>query len=81
MSKIYYTYVLKSRKDKKLYVGQTDNLKKRLLEHNKGVVDSTKTRRPLKLIYYEVCLNKDKSIHREKYFKTGFGRRFLKTRV
>ncbi len=81
MVKIYYTYVLKSKKDNKLYIGHTDNLKRRLTEHNKGFVDSTKTRRPLILVYYEACLDEIKSIHREKYFKTGFGRRFLKTRV
>ncbi len=81
VGKIYYTYVLKSSKDNKLYIGHTNNLKKRLVEHNKGVVDSTKSRRPLKLIYYEACLSEIKSIKREKYFKTGFGRKFLKTRV
>ena len=58
VGKIYYTYVLKSSKDNKLYIGHTNNLKKRLVEHNKGVVDSTKSRRPLKLIYYEACLVK-----------------------
>lgn len=81
MVKIYYTYVLKSKKDNKLYIGYTDNLKRRLIEHNKGFVDSTKTRCPLILIYYEACLDEMKSISREKYFKTGFGRRFLKSRV
>ncbi len=81
VGKIYYTYVLKSNKDNKLYIGHTNNLKKRLIEHNKGVVDSTKPRRPLKLVYYEACLSEAKSIRREMYFKTGFGRRFLKTRV
>lgn len=78
---MYFTYVLKSRKDFKLYIGYTDNLKRRLVEHNKGLVDCTKNRKPLGLIYYEACLDKDKAIKREKYFKTGFGRRFLKSRI
>src|SRR3989338_2453489 len=77
---MYYTYVLRSKADNKLYVGFTNDLKKRVLEHNKGTVQATKTRRPMNLIYYEACLDKDKAISREKYFKTGFGRRFLKSK-
>lgn len=77
----YYTYVLISRKDGKLYVGWTDNIEQRLGKHNAGKVESTKNRVPLELIYFEVCTNKDKAIKREKYFKTGFGRRFLKERI
>ena len=78
---VYYTYVLKSEKDDKQYVGWTVNLKQRLGEHSKGLVEATKNRRPLKLIYFEGCTSKEKAIKREKYFKTGFGRRFLKNRV
>ena len=76
-----FTYVLKSQKDDKLYVGWTNDLKNRILEHNSGNVVATKDRRPLKLIYYEACINKEKAIEREKFFKTGFGRRFLKNRI
>jgi len=78
---MFYTYVLKSKKDNKLYVGFTPDLKKRMLNHNKGLSKATKDRRPLILIYYEACLDKDKALNREKYFKTGFGRRFLKNRI
>ncbi|HDH07428.1 MAG TPA: GIY-YIG nuclease family protein [Candidatus Moranbacteria bacterium] len=78
---MYYTYVLKSKLDKKLYIGFTDNLKNRILSHNKGEVNATRNRRPLELVYYEACKNKTKAIEREKYFKTGFGRRFLKKRI
>jgi putative endonuclease len=78
---MFYTYILISKKDKELYVGFTKDLKKRLVEHQKGLVASTVQRRPLKLIYYEACLNKEDAIKREKYFKTGFGRRFLKNRM
>lgn len=77
----YYTYVLKSSKDHDLYIGWTDNLKKRFKKHNEGKVLSTIYRRPLKLVYCEACLDKQKAIKREKYFKTGFGRRFLKDRI
>jgi len=77
----YYIYVLHSLKDNKFYTGYTENLKLRFEEHQKGRVASTKGRRPLKLIYSEACLDKNKAIVREKYFKTGFGRRFLKDRI
>jgi putative endonuclease len=78
---MFYTYVLRSRKDNQLYIGFTEDLKKRVALHNKGGVESTKNRRPLLLIYYEACLNKGSAIKREHYFKTGFGRRFLKSRL
>jgi len=78
---VYYTYVLLSLKDGKFYVGYTSDLKKRTEVHRKGLVKATKPRLPLKLIYYEACLDKDKAIEREKYFKTGFGRRYLKNRI
>jgi len=77
----YYTYVLRSKKDDDLYVGYTDNLKRRVEEHNLGLVESTRPRRPFELVYYEACKDKQKAIEREKYFKTGFGRRFLKNRI
>jgi len=78
---MFYTYVLRSKKDNKLYVGFSEDLKKRFKEHNDGFVEATKSRRPLNLIYYEACLSKEKAYKREKYFKTGFGRRFLKSRI
>ncbi len=78
---MFYVYVLLSKKDRKLYVGFTNDLKKRFDEHKKGKAEATKNRRPLILIYYEACLNKYDAIKREKYFKMGFGRRFLKNRL
>ncbi|OGY50991.1 MAG: excinuclease ABC subunit C [Candidatus Buchananbacteria bacterium RIFCSPHIGHO2_02_FULL_56_16] len=78
---MYYTYVLKSKKDGKYYIGYTEDLRKRVRQHNSGLVESSMARRPFELVYYEACLNKDKAIKREKYFKTGFGRGFLKNRI
>ena len=77
----YYTYVLRSLKDRKLYVGWTNKLEYRIREHSSGKVESTKDRRPLKLLYYEACLIKRKEIEREKVLKTGFGRAYLKRRI
>ena len=80
-SQMYYTYILESLRDKNLYIGYTDNLKERFGSHQKGKNISTASRTPFSLIYYEACLSKDAAIRREKYFKTGFGRRFLSNRL
>ena len=79
--KFYYVYVLKSMKDYKNYVGYTEDLKLRFEQHNKGLVKSTKNRRPLILIYYEACLNQQDATHREKYLKTYLGKMFIKNRL
>ena len=77
----YYVYVLKSEKDGNWYTGYTNNLKKRIKQHNLGYTESTKNRRPFELIYYEACLNEKDAITREKYLKSGMGKRFLKNRL
>ncbi|MFA6908318.1 MAG: GIY-YIG nuclease family protein [Patescibacteria group bacterium] len=78
---MYFTYVLVSKKDGKLYIGYTHDLNQRIKDHNDGAVAVTQNRRPLKLVYYEACLSKRKAILREKYFKIGFGRRFINMRL
>ncbi|MFQ5964136.1 MAG: GIY-YIG nuclease family protein [Candidatus Scalinduaceae bacterium] len=78
---MYYTYVLKSHKDGKMYTGSTKDLKLRFEQHEKGLVKSTKHRRPLELIYYEACLSEEDALHREKYLKTHYGKMFLKNRL
>ena len=81
MSMFFYTYVLISLVDNKLYIGWTNDLKNRFAEHNNGKTGSTKVRRPFKLVYYEACLSKEKAIAREKTLKTGFGRKYIKDRI
>ena len=78
---MFYTYVLISKQDGKFYTGYTKNLKVRFEEHIKGLVESTKDRRPLELIYYEACLNQKDAINREKYFKKYHGKMFIKKRL
>ena len=75
---MYYAYVLLSEKDGKLYIGFTSDLKRRLKEHTDGKVLSTKSRRPLKLLYYEAHLSEEDARRREKYFKTTKGKSTLK---
>jgi putative endonuclease len=77
----FYVYVLHSEKDKNFYTGYTQDINNRLKQHNSGKVDSTRNRRPLKLIYWEGCLNQKDALHREKYLKTAWGKRYLKTRL
>ncbi|MFA4836833.1 MAG: GIY-YIG nuclease family protein [Dehalococcoidia bacterium] len=78
---MYYVYILQSKKDMNLYVGYTADLQKRTEQHNKGVVESTKNRRPLDLIYYEACISQADALHREKYLKTAYGKRYIKNRL
>jgi putative endonuclease len=76
-----YVYVLMSKSDKKFYTGATSNLKSRVQKHSDGLVPSTIKRRPLKLIYYEACISKEDAFRREKYLKTGMGKRYLRNRL
>lgn len=78
---MYYVYVLQSKKDGNFYVGHTADLPKRMEHHNKGVVESTKNRRPLVVIYYEACIKQKDALHRERYLKTAYGKRYIKNRL
>ncbi len=78
---MYYTYLLESLKDSGWYIGYTNDLKKRFLEHSKGRVTSTKNRLPIKLIYYEAYLNRLDAKKREVFLKSGLGRKFLKKQL
>ena len=78
---MYYTFVQRSLKDNRFYIGFTSDLKQRFEQHQKGRIDSTKDRRPLELIYYEACLHQNDATKREKYLKTYNGKMFLKKRL
>ena len=80
-AKMYYTYLLRSKKSQQWYTGFSDDLRKRLKKHNENQVISTKNRGPFDLIYYEVCLNEYDARAREKYLKSGMGKRYLKNRL
>lgn len=77
----YYTYVLQGSTNGNFYTGATSDLKKRLKQHNDGLVFSSKHMRPLRLIYFEACLNKDDAYRRERYLKSGMGKRYLRNRL
>jgi len=76
-----YVYVLQSKKDGKFYTGFTRDLRKRLEQHQTGKTTSTKGRGSLALIYYEASRNEDDAFSRERYLKTGMGKRYLKNRI
>jgi len=78
---MFYVYVLQSAKDGKCYTGYSEDLRRRFLEHNKGLVYSTQARRPLTLIYYEACVNEQDAKVREQYLKSGVGKRYIKNRL
>jgi len=75
---MYYVYVLQSLKDKKLYIGYTANLRRRLKDHRHGISESTKKRLPFRLIFYEAFILERDAKRREKYFKTTKGKRAMK---
>ncbi len=78
----HYVYVLLSLKDSQWYIGQTDRqVEQRLREHNQGLVFSTKSRVPFKLIYYEMYTDKNDALGREKFLKGGSGHRYLKKQL
>lgn len=78
---MHYVYVLYSEKDHNFYTGSTGDLAKRIKEHKDGYVRSTKNRRLLTLVYYEACLSEADAMRREKYLKTGMGKRYLRNRL
>jgi putative endonuclease len=78
---MHYTYVLRSKKDHKFYTGYTSDLRGRFEQHARGSVVSTRDRRPLELVYYEACKEKDDAQRREKYLKSYRGHMFLKSRL
>ncbi len=78
---MYQVYLLISRKDKSWYIGSTNNLKRRLDEHNNGKSRYTNQHRPYVLVYCESYLSDKDAKGREKYLKSGPGRVRLKSQL
>jgi len=76
---MYHVYAISSQVKRYIYVGLTSNLEERLRRHNKGYEQTTKAYRPFKLIYKEECDTRIEARQREKYFKSGTGKEFLKS--
>lgn len=79
---VYYAYVLENQNDGSLYIGFTDNLKRRLFEHQNGKgARTTRLKKEWKLIYFEGYLNKMDAVGREKFLKSGSGRKYIKKQL
>jgi putative endonuclease len=79
--RFYYVYILLSLKSHKWYTGYTIDLRKRFNEHQSNKSDYTKGRGPFKLIYYEASLHEEDAKARERYLKSGSGKRYLINRL
>ena len=75
---MYFIYVLASEMAQKSYVGSTDDVERRLGEHNEGRGASTSKYRPWRILYTETFVTREEALEREKYLKSRSGRRFLK---
>ena len=78
---MFYVYVLHSETDQGLYIGFSANLRRRIAEHQKGLAFATAFRGPWRLIYYEAYLDERDAQGRERFLKSGSGRRFLKKQL
>ena len=79
---MYYVYVLYSLKSKRLYVGQTEDLKQRVKEHNDGIGGRyTSNNRPFVLVFYEAFQAKVDAQTQERFYKSGYGREVLKNKI
>lgn len=79
--RMFYVYILQSKKSGKWYTGSTNDLRKRLSQHNSGQSNWTKSGIPWILIYYESSLHEEDARAREKYLKSGPGKKYLNNRL
>lgn len=78
---MHYTYVLLSESPTRFYTGYTADLRQRLRDHHQGRVRWTASRQPVHLVYYEACLRAEDALRRERFLKSGKGKRYLRNRL
>ena len=78
---MFFVYIIKSTIDNRLYKGFTTDLERRIKEHNSGKNKSTSPYKPWNLVYFEKFTDRIEARKREKYFKTGIGREYLKNKL
>jgi len=78
---MYYTYVLYSTYHDRIYIGQTNNVDIRILKHNLGLVKSTKSYIPWKLVHVESYKTRSEAMMREKYLKSHIGRDYIRNNI
>ena len=79
--RLTYVYILRSHKDGRWYTGYTQDLRMRIAQHDAGHTLSTSSRGPWQLIYYEASIDPDDARARERYLKSGMGKRYIKNRL
>ncbi len=79
MAIMWYVYFLQLSNDD-IYVGSTNDLRRRAVSHQRGRVDSTKAHLPVNLKPYVAILTEEKARARERYFKSGSGKAFANKR-
>jgi len=77
---MFFVYAIKSTEHNYIYVGLTNNLDRRIKQHQSGHEKTTRYYRPFKLIYTEECNNRLFARKREKFLKSGAGKEFLKNK-
>ena len=77
--KEYYLYILRSEKTNKIYIGHSQNVGKRLRQHNAGESDSTRFACDWAVVHTEAYSSRSLAMKREKFLKSGRGRKILKT--
>jgi putative endonuclease len=79
MGSVFYTYILYSPSSQRIYIGYTTSIENRLLSHNHpGNKGWTKRYAPWTVIHYETFTKKQEAMAREKWFKSGIGREYIK---
>lgn len=78
---MFYVYILKSLKNKDVYIGRSEDLRTRFKYHNQGLVKATKPNMPWRLIYYEAYFDKRDSTKREKQLKNHAAKKDLKIQL
>jgi putative endonuclease len=77
LKNMYYVYILQNLRTKQYYKGLTDNVSRRLNQHNKNKVKFTQNKHPLRLIHVEICNDRNEARKMELFFETGFGREII----
>ncbi len=80
MNTWWYVYILQSSKNSEIYIGSTNDLKRRFNDHNEGLCKSTKFGIPWTLEMSIAVKTEEKARELEKYFKSGSGKAILKKR-
>jgi len=78
---MWYVYIIQSTSKEYRYIGSTNNLERRLNEHNKGECRASSSYRPFRVAAYIAVRNRDRALRLEKYLKSGSGMSFLKKRI